>query len=44
MAVMSAYGNKHRNGYHVVSASKEDGVSATLMGGGGGVIYRPLPP
>ena len=33
MALVSAYGNKHRNGYHVVSASKEDGVSATLMEG-----------
>ena len=33
MALVSAYRNKHRNSYHVVSASKEDGVSATLMGG-----------
>ena len=39
MALMIAYGNRQKTGYHVVDASIEDGVSATLMGGGGGV-YR----
>ena len=35
MALLSAYGERHKTGgYNVVDASNEDGVSATLMGGG----------
>ena len=38
MALLSANGNRQKTGCHVVDASIEDGVSATLMEGG--VIYR----
>ena len=35
MTLLSAYGEHHKTGgYNVVDASNEDGVSATLMGGG----------
>ena len=34
IALLSAYGNRLKTGYRVVDASIEDGVSATLMGGG----------
>ena len=33
MTLLSAYGNRQKTGYHVVDASIENGVSATLMWG-----------
>ena len=42
MALLSAYGKRQKTGYHVVDASIEDGVSATLMGGGGGRWYTDI--